>query len=239
MYVGNDSEEGKSSKEEKVLLMTRLRDIMFCEGAAVACAKRRDALCFVRLMLEQMSAPALNTCAKLVREGSDLAKTMILQALLGIHQSKPMRVIMKELVELEPSKKIEEIRSFSNKELRLTKEPRGTLLRSSDYCAPIRKKSYHCVSEIVGILYNPFINEDIRDCYFDYEQAVSLRCSLLSTVRNNATPQLRLVLEENVTAPSITKSDNRVEFGFRFSDELLRTSLMGVIKAILVPESKF
>ena len=48
-------------------------------------------------------------------------------------------------MELEPSKKIEEIRSFSNKELRLTKEPRGTLLRSSDYCAPIRKKSYHCV----------------------------------------------------------------------------------------------
>ena len=68
---------------------------------------------------------------------------------------------------------------------------------------------------------------------------MSLRCSLLSTVRNNATPQLRLVLEENLTAPSITKSDNRVEFGFRFSDELLRTSLMGVIKAILVPESKF
>ena len=31
-----------------------------------------------------------------------------------------------------------------------------------------------------------------------------------------------------MTAPSVPKSDNRVEFGLRFSDELLRTSLMVV-----------
>ena len=58
-----DSKERKRSKEEKVLLMMSLRDPMICEGAALACAKRRDALCFVRLMLEQISVPALNTCA--------------------------------------------------------------------------------------------------------------------------------------------------------------------------------
>ena len=59
-----DSEARKRSQEEKVLLMTSLRDLMICAGAAVACAKRRDALCFVRFMLEEMSVPALNTCAK-------------------------------------------------------------------------------------------------------------------------------------------------------------------------------
>ena len=42
-----DLEERKRSKEWKVLLMTHLRDLMICEGAAVACAKWRDALCFV------------------------------------------------------------------------------------------------------------------------------------------------------------------------------------------------
>ena len=41
-----DSEERKSSKEE-VFLMTNLRDLIIEEGAAVACAKRRDALCFI------------------------------------------------------------------------------------------------------------------------------------------------------------------------------------------------
>ena len=80
-----DSEERKRSKEENVLLMTSLRDLMVCERAAVAWAKRRDALCFLRFMLEQMSVPALNNCAKMLREDSDLAKTMLLQLLLDIH----------------------------------------------------------------------------------------------------------------------------------------------------------
>ena len=53
------------SKEEKLLLMTSLRDPKICEGVAVAYAKRRDALCFVRFMLEQISVPALDTCAKM------------------------------------------------------------------------------------------------------------------------------------------------------------------------------
>ena len=42
-----DSEVRKRSKEEKVFLMTNLRDLIIQEGAAVACAKRRDALCFI------------------------------------------------------------------------------------------------------------------------------------------------------------------------------------------------
>ena len=51
--------------------------------------------------------------------------------------------------------------------------------------------------------------------------------SRITTIRNAANQQtkLGLVLEEKVTAPSVPKSDNRVEFGLGFSDELLRTSL--------------
>ena len=61
---------------------------------------------------------------------------------------------------------------------------------------------------------NSFINEDIRNCYFDSEQAVLLRfwLSRISTIRSIASQQvnLRLVLEEKMTA--ILNSDNRVEF---------------------------
>ena len=71
--------------------------------------------------------PALNTCAKMLREGDDRAKTLLLEPLLDIHQSKPLQVNMKEPVELEPMKKIDEIRRFSIKELRLTKESTGAL----------------------------------------------------------------------------------------------------------------
>ena len=37
----------------------------------------------------------------------------------------------------------------------------GSLVKSNDYWGAIREKSYHCVSGIVGMAYNPFINEDI------------------------------------------------------------------------------
>ena len=68
-----------------MLLMTHLRDLMTCEGAAMACAKRRDAFCFLRLfLLEQMSAPALNTGARIFREGSDPGKRFHSQAFMDI-----------------------------------------------------------------------------------------------------------------------------------------------------------
>ena len=227
-----DSDERKRSKKEKFFLMTNQRDLITQEGAAVACAKRRDALCFIRFLIEQISVPALNTCAKMLREGDERAKALLLLALLEMHQSKPMRVNMKEHEELEPMRKIDEIRRFSNKELRLTKESMGTLPKSSEYCGPIKKKSYSYVSGIIGIAYNPFLSEDIRDCFFDNEQAVLLRFWTSRIVKiksvNNPQAKLGLVLEKEVTAPSVPQSDKRVEFGLGFSDELLKTSLMVV-----------
>ena len=127
-----DSEERKRSKGEKVFLMMSVRDLITQEEAAVACANWRDALCFIRFMMEQFSLPALNTCVKILREGDERAKALLLLALMDIRQSKPMRVDMKEPVELEPMKKIYKIRRFSNKELRLTRESMGTLPRSSE-----------------------------------------------------------------------------------------------------------
>ena len=118
-----DSDERKRSKEEKVLLMTHLGDLVICEKAAVSsvCETERYSLFFFRLMLEQMLVPALNICAKMLREGIELAKTLLLQALLYIHQSKPLRVNMKEPVELEHLRTIDEILRISSKELRRTK----------------------------------------------------------------------------------------------------------------------
>ena len=225
-----DSEERKRSKEEKVFLMTSIRDLIIQEGMAVACAKRRDALCFIRFMIEQISVPALITCVKMLREGDERVRALLLLALLDIHQSKPMRVNMKEPVELEAMRKIDEISRFSNKELRLTKESMGALPKSNEYCGPIRKKSYSYVSGVIGIAYNPFLSEDIRDYFFDYGQSALLRfwTSRIATIRSAANPQtkLGLILEEKVAAPSVPESDKRVEFGLGFSDKLLRTSLM-------------
>ena len=80
-----DSKERKRSKDEKVFLMASVRNMMTQEGAAVACAKRRDALCFVRFLIEQISVPALSNCVKMLREGDERAKALLLLALLDIY----------------------------------------------------------------------------------------------------------------------------------------------------------
>ena len=110
-----DSKKRKRSKEKKVFLITSVRDLMTQEGAAVACAERRDALCFVQFMIEQISVTALSTCVKMLRDDDERAKALLLLALLDLYQSKPMRVNMKEPVELEPKKKIDEKGGFQTR----------------------------------------------------------------------------------------------------------------------------
>ena len=73
-----DSEERKRSKQEKVFLMTSLGDLITQKGAAVACAKRRDRLYFIRFMIEQISVPALNSCVMMLRESDERAKALLL-----------------------------------------------------------------------------------------------------------------------------------------------------------------
>ena len=72
------------------------------------------------------------------------------------------------------------------------------------------ERSPTIMSGIIGIAYNPFLNEDIRDCFFNYEQAVLLIfwTSRTATIRSAANQQakLGLVLEEKVTAPLVPKS---------------------------------
>ena len=88
------------------------------------------------------------------------------------------------------------------------------------------------MSGVIGVAYNPFLSENIRDYFFDYEQAVLLGfwTSRIATIKSAANPQIKLglVLEEKVAAPTVPESDKQVEFGLGFSDELLRTSLMVV-----------
>ena len=59
---------------------------------------------------------------------------------------------------------------------------------------------------------------------------LSFWLSRISTIRSITSQQvkLRLVLEEKVTAASVLKPDNRVEFGLGISDKLMRISLMVV-----------
>ena len=64
--------------------------------------------------------------------------------------------------------------------------------------------------------YNPFVNEEARDSYFDYEQAVILnfwleRVREMGTVTSEQL-QLGVILEERVIEPSIPQVEGQVSF---------------------------
>ena len=81
-----------------------------------------------------------------------------------------------------------------------------------------KEEVFQYVSGIIGIAYNPFLSKDIRDCFFNYEQAVLLRfrTSRIVTIKSAANPQtkLGLVLEEEVTAPSCQNPTDEWSLGW-------------------------
>ena len=110
------------------------------------------------------------TQSQMLREGDERAKALLLLALLDIHQSEQMQENMKEPVWLEPMRKIDEIRRFSNKEMTLTKESMGAQPKSSEYCGPIRKKTYNYKRRHTRLLLRLRASSvakilDVKNCY--------------------------------------------------------------------------
>ena len=71
------------------------------------------------------------------------------------------------------------MRRYSNKELKVSRELKVSLSQETikgqkDYATLGKLKSFQYVSGIPEMAYNPFVNEEAREAYFDYEQVVVL-----------------------------------------------------------------
>ena len=110
-----DSEEGKIKGREGAFDDKFKRSHDLRRSGSSVCETERRSLFLLIHVRTKILVLALKTCAKILREGNARTKTLILQALLDIHQIKPMRVNLKEPVELEPMKKILEQRSKTYK----------------------------------------------------------------------------------------------------------------------------
>ena len=78
--------------------------------------------------------------------------------------------------------------------------------------------------------YNPFVNEEARDSYFDYEQAVILNF-YVEKVREMGTIaseqlQLGVILEERVIESSVPQPEGQESFECGSWDGPLKTSLV-------------
>ena len=80
------------------------------DDSAISWAKRKDALCFVRFLVDRISTPVLEECIKTIRQGGVDCEQNFLRALLELYQDMPLPIPNKELNDMESYRRLEEVR---------------------------------------------------------------------------------------------------------------------------------
>ena len=86
----------------------------------------------------------------------------------------PLQIPTKELNDMDSYRRLEEARRCSNKELTITREFLEGVRSLKEYATLGKGETFQYVSGVPGMAYNPFVNEEARDSYFDFQQAVIL-----------------------------------------------------------------
>ena len=73
-------------REQQLELMGALKVLIASEDSAVTWAKRKDALCFVKFLVDCIPTPVLEECVKTIRQRSMKREEVLLRALLELYQ---------------------------------------------------------------------------------------------------------------------------------------------------------
>ena len=184
----------------------------------------------MNFVVDRIPTPVLEKCVKTIRQRSMKREEVLLRALLELYQDMPMRIPTKDLSDLDSYRRLEKFRRCSKKELTVTRELLEKVRSLKEYATLGKRRSFQCVSCVQGMAYNLFVIEEARDSYFDFEQAVVLNF-LVEGVRKLGTKtreqlQLGVILEEQVTEPSVLQLEWHVSFESGSWDGPLKTSLM-------------
>ena len=133
---------GSKSKEQELELMEALRMLISRDDFAIAWANRKDALCFVRFVVDRIPTPVLRECIKTIRQGGVDSEQNFLRALLELYQDMPLAIPNKESNDMESYRRLEEVRRYSNKELKVSRELIEVVRRQKDYATLGKLKSF-------------------------------------------------------------------------------------------------
>ena len=201
--ASNDSK----SREQELELMKALRALISKDDSAIAWAKRKDALCFVRFVVDRIPTPVLGECIKIIRQKGVDCERNFLRALLELYQDMPWTVPNRESNDMESYRKLEEVRRYSNKEMKVNRELIEAVRGQKDFATLGKLKSFQYVSGIPEVAYSPFVNEEAREAYFDYEQVIVLNFWVERIKETGMLmveqPKLGIILEERTVEPSV------------------------------------
>ena len=218
------------SQEQELELMEALRALISKDDSAIAWAKRKDALCFVRFVVYRIPTPVLGECVKIIRQKGVDCERNFPRALLELYQDMPLTVPNRGSNDMESYRKLEEVRRNSNKELKVNRQLIEAVRGRKDFATLGKLKSLQYVSGIPGMEYNPFVNEEAREAYINYEQVIVLNFWVERITETGMLMveqrKLGIILEERVVEPSIPELKGQVSFYCGSWDGPLKTSLV-------------
>ena len=103
--------------------MGALRILISRDDSAIAWAKRKDALCFLRFVVDCIPTLVLEECRKTIRQGGVDRERIFLRALLELYQDMSLLIPTKESNDIESYRRLEEVRRYSNKEVKVVVNP--------------------------------------------------------------------------------------------------------------------
>ena len=131
--ASNDSK----SKQQELELMEALWELIARDNSAIA-----RALCFVRLEWDRNPSPILEDCLVAIRQWGATRERIMLRALLELYQYMPLQIPTRESKDIESYRRLEEVRRYSNKELKVNREIIERARDPKKYAALPKLKSF-------------------------------------------------------------------------------------------------
>ena len=147
-----DANSDSKSKEQELELMEALQLLISRDDSAIAWAKRKDALCFVRLVVNRVPTPVLAECIRIIRQRGVDGERNFLRALLELYQDMPQAIPNKESNDLETYRRLEEVGRYYNKELKVSRELIEAISGQKDYATLGKLKSFQYVYRVRRII---------------------------------------------------------------------------------------
>ena len=129
-------------KEHELALMEAQQVLISRDDSAIAWAKRKDALCFVRFVMGRIPTPVLEECVKTIRQGGVDRERNFLRALLELYQDMPLLIPSKETNDIGSYRRLEEVRKYANKEFKVSRESIEAVREQKDYATHGKLKSF-------------------------------------------------------------------------------------------------
>ena len=129
-------------KEQELELMEAQQVLISRDDSAIAWAKRKDALCFVRFVMGRIPTPVLEECVKTIRQGGVDRERNFLRALLELYQDMPLLIPSKETNDIGSYRRLEEVRKYANKEFKVSRESIEAVREQKDYATHGKLKSF-------------------------------------------------------------------------------------------------